>query len=107
MPIRYAEARNIVFLKSVLPGRSLFTEKKEHMSGTIKAIERHMILPVRSGRRGDMDSLHGELGLQNRERKLVGEWQQRGPETFSGYALRKLRLAFASSQSTKLATVNG
>jgi hypothetical protein len=76
------------------------------MSGTIKAIERNMILPVRSGRRGGMDSSHGELGLQNRERKLVTEWQQRGPETFSGYALRKLRLAFAPSQSTKLATVS-
>jgi hypothetical protein len=75
------------------------------MSGTIKAIERHMILPVRSGRRGDTDSSHGELGLQNRERKLVTEWQRR-PETFSGYALRKLRLAFAPSQSAKLATVN-
>jgi hypothetical protein len=75
------------------------------MSGTIKAIERHMILPVRSDRRGDTNSSHGELGLQNRERKLVAEWQ-RGPETFAGYALRKLRLAFAPSQSTKLATVN-
>jgi hypothetical protein len=63
------------------------------MSGTIKAIERHMILPVR-------------LGLEAHAPKLVGEWQQRGPETFSGYALRKLRLAFAPSQSTKLATAN-
>jgi hypothetical protein len=63
------------------------------MSRTIKAVERHMILPVR-------------LGLERHTPKLVGEWQQRGPETFSGYALRKLRLAFAPSQSAKLATVN-
>jgi hypothetical protein len=68
------------------------------MSRTIKAIERHMIP------RSTIPSVR--LGLQNRERKLVTEWQQRGPETFSGYALRKLRLAFAPSQSTKLATVN-
>jgi hypothetical protein len=38
--------------------------------------------------------------------KLVGEWQQRGPETLSERMLRKLRLAFAPSQSAKLATVN-
>jgi hypothetical protein len=38
--------------------------------------------------------------------KLVGEWQQRGPETLSGRMLRKLRLVFAPSQSTKLATIN-
>src|SRR6267143_1473471 len=37
MPIRYAEARNIVFLKSAARGRSLFTEKK----GTMKAIQIH------------------------------------------------------------------
>jgi hypothetical protein len=47
------------------------------MSRTIKAVERHMIPqakvpPVR-------------LGLQSRAAKLVAEWQQRGPETFSGY----------------------
>src|SRR5260370_39659155 len=37
MPIGYAEARNIVFLKSAMRGRSLFTEKK----GTMKAIRIH------------------------------------------------------------------
>jgi hypothetical protein len=63
------------------------------MSGTIKAIERHMILPIRSARRG-------ELGLQNGERKLVAEWQ-RGAETL-GQAQQKLRLAFAPSQSAAL-----
>jgi hypothetical protein len=64
------------------------------MSRTIKAIERHMVLPSK------------REAAEPRAPKLVGEWQQRGPETFSGYALRKLRLAFALSQSTKLATVN-
>ena len=68
------------------------------MSRTLKAIERHKIPrstipPVR-------------LVLQNGERKLVAEWQQRGPETLSGRMLRKLQLAFAPSQSAKLATVN-
>ena len=64
------------------------------MSRTLKAIERHMT--PRSKREA----------VKPHARKLVGEWQQRGPETFSGYALRKLRLAFAPSPSTKLATVN-
>ena len=80
------------------------------MSRTIKAIERHMIPrsaipPVRPGRRGDTDSSRGELGFQPRNPKLVAEWQ-RGLETLTGSAQRKLRLAFAPSQSTKLATVN-
>jgi hypothetical protein len=83
MPISYAETRNIVFLKRALLGRSLFTERKEHMSRTIKAIERHMIPQSKA------------VLVQSRASKLVGEWQQRGPETLSGHALRKLRLAFA------------
>jgi NADPH:quinone reductase-like Zn-dependent oxidoreductase len=37
MPVSYAETRNIVFLKSPVRGRSLFTEKK----GTMKAIRIH------------------------------------------------------------------
>jgi hypothetical protein len=64
------------------------------MSRTLKAIERHMRVPSK------------REAVEPRAPKLIGEWQQRGPETFSGYALRKLRLAFAPSQSTKLATVN-
>jgi hypothetical protein len=63
------------------------------MSRTLNAIERHMTPP-------------SKREAVEHAPKLVGEWQQRGPETFSGYALRKLRLAFAPSQSTKLATVN-
>jgi hypothetical protein len=61
------------------------------MSRTLKAIERHMTQP--------------EVVEQSAP-KLVGEWQQRGPETLSRRILRKLRLAFAPWQSTKLATVN-
>jgi len=30
---------------------------------------------------------------------LIAEWQPRGPETVSGFALRKLRLTFASPPS--------
>jgi hypothetical protein len=67
------------------------------MSRTIKAIERHMILPARSGR-GDTDSSRGELGVQPRDAKLVAEWQ-RGLETVTGSAQRKLRLVFAPAQS--------
>ena len=57
------------------------------MSRTIKAIERYMILPVRSNTR------RSEPGLQNGERKLVVEWR-RGAEIL-GLAQRKLRIAFA------------
>jgi len=64
------------------------------MSRTIKAIERHMTPPSK------------RQAVELSATKLVGEWQQRGPETLSGRMLRKLRLAFAPSQSTKLATVN-
>ena len=65
------------------------------MSRTLKAIERHMT--PRSKREA----------VEPHAPRLVTDWQQRGPETFSGYALRKLRLAFAPSQSTKLPTVTG
>ena len=53
------------------------------MSRTIKAIERHMIPQSKA------------VSVQSRAAKLVAEWQQRGPETLSGRALRKLRLALA------------
>ena len=64
------------------------------MSRTLKAIERHMTQPSKS----EVVEPHAP--------KLVAERQQRGPETILGFALRKLRLVFAPSQSTKLATVN-
>jgi len=57
------------------------------MSRTIKAIERHMTPPSK------------REAVEPQAPKLVGEWQQRGPETFFGYVLRKLRLAFAINQT--------
>ena len=70
------------------------------MSRTINAIERHMILPVRSETGLSTARIpRREFGLQSRAAKLVAEWQQRGPETLSGYAVGKVRLAFASTHS--------
>ena len=81
------------------------------MSRTIKAVERHMILPVNSDRdrqfRQSVVDRRGELGFQSRAAKLVAEWQQRGPETLSGHALRKLRFALAPSHSVITATPVG
>lgn len=71
------------------------------MSRTIKAIERYMMPPVRSQARG------GEVGLPSRPAKLVTEWQQHGPETLSGYAVRKLRLAFGPTPSVITASAAG
>ena len=75
------------------------------MSRTFKAIERHLasrprpaVPPVRSQTR------RGELGLQPSAPSLIAEWQERGPETLSGHALRKLRLAFAPTQSVTTAS---
>jgi hypothetical protein len=39
--------------------------------------------------------------------KLVAEWQQNGPETLSGLAVRKLRLSFAPSQLVVAASAVG
>jgi hypothetical protein len=64
------------------------------MSRTLKAIERHMTQRSKS-----------EV-VERSAPKLVGERQRHGPETILGFALKKLRLVFAPSQSTKLATIN-
>jgi len=40
--------------------------------------------------------------IQYPERERVAEWQRREPETISILTLRKLRLAFAHSQSAAL-----
>ena len=82
------------------------------MSRTIKAIERHMILPVRLGPRSTVSPVRsqtrrGELGFQSRAGRLIAEWQQRGPETLSGYTSRKLRLAFASAEAVITASAAG
>jgi hypothetical protein len=39
--------------------------------------------------------------------KLVATWQQRGPETLSGVAVRKLRLAFAPADFVLTASAAG
>jgi len=43
-------------------------------------------------------------GVERRDANLVAEWQQHGPETLSGYGVRKLRLTFAPPQSVVTAT---
>lgn len=40
----------------------------------------------------------GMIERHSRASKLIAEWQERGPETLSGLAVRKLRLSFAPSQ---------
>jgi hypothetical protein len=69
------------------------------MSRTTKAVERHMIPQAKVP--------PVWFGLQSRAAKLVAEWQQRGPETLSGHALRKLRFAFVPSQSVITAAAAG
>jgi hypothetical protein len=65
------------------------------MSTTIRTIERR---PIRKPER---------LVVQPFNRNLVGEWQQRGPETISGHAFRKLRFALAPRQSVIVAEAIG
>jgi hypothetical protein len=71
------------------------------MSRTIKAIERHMRMPVRLGPQSKA------VSVQSYAAKLVAEWQQHGPETLSGLAGRKLRLSFAPTQSVLIASAAG
>ena len=107
MPVSYAETRNIVFPKWAVRSRSFFTERKEHMSRTIKAIERHMI-PKPSRLQSEPDSNRATArqatqSMRNGERNLSMEWQ-RGAEIL-GHGQRKLTLAFAPAQSPALATL--
>jgi hypothetical protein len=71
------------------------------MSKTIRAIERHIMSRTRPA------VPPAQLGLQPSAPRLIAEWQQHGPETLSGYALRKLRLALAPSQSWITASAPG
>ena len=43
----------------------------------------------------------------HRASKLTAEWQEGGPETLSGLAVRKLRLSFAPSQLMVAASAAG
>jgi hypothetical protein len=65
----------------------IFLRGGNNMSRTIKEIERHLI------------SQSTAAPVQSRASKFIVEWQQRGPETLSGHALRKLRLSFAPTHS--------
>ena len=58
------------------------------MSRTIKAIEHHIMSRTRPA------------VVQPSAPRFIAEWQQRGPETLSGHAVRKLRLAFAPPHVT-------
>ena len=70
------------------------------MSRTIKAIERHMI--PRSGRlRPKATARQAVQPMQNGERKLVTEWQQRGPETFSGIYAEKTAFGIRACATTR------
>ena len=67
--------------------RILFpNERKKLMSRTIEAIMAHMVPPPKR------QAAPVRIGT------LIAEWQE-GPPTISGYASRKLRLAFASRNS--------
>ena len=82
----------MVFHKSAVRGDHCSQKRKEHMSKTIKAIERHI------GPNTAAQPLHSH------ERKLVAEWQS-GVEIL-GHVQRKLRLAFAPAQSSPVATLS-
>ena len=69
------------------------------MSRTIKAIERHMIPKATFP--------PARIGFPSGDSKLVAEWQQRGPETLSGYTSRKLRLAFSPAEALIIASAAG
>jgi len=86
------------------------------MSKTIKGIERHLIMPVRIELQSNVRPVRSAdwtnwsrsgFGFPTRDSKLVAEWQQRGPETLSGYTSRKLRLAFAPAKAVITASAVG
>jgi hypothetical protein len=66
---------------------------RSHDTG-MKNSNRHIMVPVPFGRRGLTS-------------KLFAEWQQRGPETLSGHAVRKLRFTLAPPPSLITANSGG
>src|SRR6476469_3525186 len=76
-----------------------FNSQRSQMSRTLQAIERHL------ARRSIIRS--GHLGSESVASNLVIEWQQHGPETLSGLAVRKLRLGFAPTQAVITASAAG
>ena len=82
------------------------------MSRTIKAIERHMALPVRVGPQQKIlsapsKSRPGEFRFQGGNSTFFGEWQEQGPEALPGIGVRKLRLVFGPPQSVVSAGAAG
>jgi hypothetical protein len=65
----------------------------------------HIMVPVQLGPPSAIS--RGQLGLPAFTSKLFGEWQQHGPETFSGHVVRKLRLTLALPQSVVTANAAG
>jgi len=68
--------------------KTLYPVEKTRVRRPIEIIEPHLAprsttSPVRLGRCAS---------------NLIAEWQERGPETLSGLAVRKLRLSFTPSQ---------
>jgi hypothetical protein len=69
------------------------------MSRTLNAIVRHTApRPMTPS---------SQLGFESVASKLVVEWQQHGPEAFSGLSVRKLRLAFAPTEAVISASAAG
>ena len=79
MPAGHAETRNRVF------------------PGMAQAIEWSLMKTLYDG--ADNRSRTNPAVVQPSTPGLIAEWQQRGPETLSGLALRKLRLVLAPTQS--------
>jgi hypothetical protein len=71
----------------------------------MKNSKRHIMMPVRLGPPSMISRV--QLGLSAETSKLFGEWQQRGPEAFSGFAFRKLRLTLAPPQFAAAANARG
>ena len=71
------------------------------MSRTIKAIERHMILPVRLGPRSRIPRPVEDSPRRQLHRNVESS------DTLSGHALRKLRLVFAPPYSVTTAGAAG
>lgn len=82
------------------------------MMATVKPIGRHFDSadPARSNSGNSAgsvkDSPRRDSERESRASRLVAEWQF-GPETLSGLAIRKLRLAFAPPQSAIIASAAG
>jgi hypothetical protein len=84
---------------------------RSHAIG-MKNSNRHIMMPVRSKtRRGELGPPSAISRVQfwrsAHTSKLLGEWQQHGPETLSGHVVRKLRLTLAPPQPVVAAHAGG